>query len=255
MIASISRIKTFKACPKSFFFKYVEGLEPVEKSVALETGSSYHELLEEMYSNNGEFTQSLTKECAMANDYKKYIYPKFEMVNVEAWYEKKIGKHTLVGRVDGINDKYIVEHKTSGLDIGDEYEYNLLWNEQVLAYMSLTGLRKMIYTVCKKPTIRQKQNETDEEFFDRMCKWYDVDTESKIRMFFVERTDQEIANFEVDFAKTCDMIEKTDHMYRNTCNCNMWGRRCEYSSICLNYNPSQEYVEFTKEDRSKPYGS
>ena len=44
--------------------------------------------------------------------------------------------------------------------------------------MLLTGMRKVWYTVCRKPTIRQKKNETDEEFFGRMVAWYDEDTET-----------------------------------------------------------------------------
>lgn len=248
MICSISRMKLFKACPRAYFLKYVEDLTPLQQiSDALTTGSNYHELLEEMYNSDGDFQISYTKECAMATAYRKYIYPQLKVVSAEEWLRKPIGDHTMIGRVDGIDDAgLVVEHKTTSCDIGAEYEYNLQWDEQVLAYMYMQGCRKIRYTVCKKPTIRKKQNESDEDFYDRMVEWYDTDTDSKIRTFIVERTDEEVKEFADDFAKTCNIIENAKLLYRNTCHCNAWGRRCEYSSICLNYDPNQEYVEFMK---------
>lgn len=248
MNVSISRIKAFKACKKLYELKYIEKLEPVQKAESLETGSNYHELIEYL-NNNGCLPEcDFTKEYAMAKAYEKYIYPKFKVVESEKWLEYELATDDkLIGRVDGIaDDGHIVEHKTSGLDITESYEYNLLWDEQILAYMLLTGRRKVWYTVCKKPTIRQKQNESDEEFYYRMVEWYDDDTESKIRLMEIERTDDEVAKFEDELMLMIDDMRHTGYYYRNTCHCNMWGRRCEYSSVCLNYDPNQEYIEFTR---------
>lgn len=254
MRASISRVKLFKACRRAYYLKYVEGLEPVEKAEALQTGSNYHELIEGLYHTGclPPATLDWSKELAMATAYQKYIYPKFNVDAVEEWLEKPIGKHILVGRVDGIaDDGCIVEHKTTSADIseGGEYEYNLLWDEQLLAYFYLTGTTKAYYTVIRKPTIRQKKDESDEEFFNRMVAWYDEDTDSKIRCFEVERTQEEVEQFAKNFEAVCDEMEHAENLYRNTCHCNAWGRRCEYSSVCLNYDPNVEYIEFTKGEK------
>lgn len=253
MRASISRVKCFKACPRAYYFKYVEGLKSTTPAESLETGKAYHARLEAL--EKGEpLPNDFTKDCAMAKAYEKYIFPKFKVIAAEQEFEKKLGRHTLHGFVDGMTeDGFIVEHKTTSGDIseGGEYEYNLLWDEQVLAYMSLTGKRKVYYTVVRKPTIRLKQNETDEEFFNRMVAWYDEDTEHKIRVFIVERTDEEVKQFEKDFKAICKVMKNTENLYRNTCHCNAWGRRCEYSSICLNYDPKMTYVEFEKEERNE----
>lgn len=249
MKASVSQIKLFKACPKAWQFHYVEKLIPVQSSDALVTGKRYHERLEAL-ENGEDLDNDFSKEAAMAEAYRKYIFPKFHVIAAEAELEKKIGDHILHGIVDGLSDDgYIVEHKTTSRDIseGGEYEYNLLWDEQVLAYMSMTGRRKVYYTVCKKPTIRQKKDESEEEFYNRMVAWYDDNTAEKIRLFIVERTDKEVADFEQEFQQICDTISKSEYFYKNTCNCTAYGRRCEYSSICLHYNPYQQYVEFTKE--------
>lgn len=259
MKSSVSKAKLFKACRRAYYFKYVECLEPVEKADALVIGSNYHEKLEDLYKYGFVDTGDLSKESAMAVAYAKYIYPHFKVVMVEDWQVKKIGCHTMIGRLDGISeDGCVVEHKTTAMDIGEDYEYNLQWDEQLLAYMYLTGARKAYYTICRKPTIRKKKDETDEDFFIRMCDWYDEDTENKIRLLEVYRSDEEIDEFVKEFKYICDEMEYEEGLsscdqnkgfYRNTQYCNCWGRRCEYSSICLNYDPKQEYIEFVKEDK------
>lgn len=232
--------------------KYVENLEPIQKAEALETGSNYHSLLEEL-NKTGDFEKDYSKESAMATAYKKYIYPHFKVTEAEKYVEYDFGDgDTLIGFVDGVTDNgYIVEHKTTGMDITEQYEYNLLWDEQILAYMLMTGMRKVYYTVCRKPTIRQKQKETDEEFFNRMVAWYDEDTDSKIRLLEIERTDEEVEAFRRDLEVIKATIQEAvqdKNFYKNTCHCNMYGRRCEYSSICLNYQPNAEYIDFYRKE-------
>lgn len=248
MKSSISQLKLFKACRRAYYFKYHEKLEPIQKADALQTGLSYHERIEEIY--DGTYQMQLgdySKERAMAEAYYKYIYPQIPWVKTEQWVSKPDGLHEMIGRVDGVAENgYLVEHKTTSAEITEAYEYDLQWDEQILAYMYMTGARKMYYTVCRKPTIRQKQNESEEEFFNRMVEWYDTDTDSKIRLLIVERTDQEVEEFAKDFRAMCDMMQMSTNYYRNTQHCNKWGRRCEYASICLNYDPDQVYTGFTK---------
>ena len=250
MRVSVSRIRTFKSCRRKYELKYLEHLEPVEKSEALETGKNYHKLLEELNTNGHPWDYvDYSKEMAMAQAYYKYIYPKFHVVEAEKWLEYDLGNgDKLVGCVDAIaDDGHIVEHKTyGGTDSIEQYEYNLQWDEQIPAYMMMTGARKVYYTICRKPNIRQKKDETEEEFFKRMCAWYDEDTESKICVLELYRTDDEVEQFRDDLIFMVDEMRHTGYFYKNTCQCNMYGRRCEYSSVCLHYDPNQEYVEFVK---------
>lgn len=242
---TVSRIKLFKACRRAYQFRYLEGLIPAETASALQTGISYHEKLEQLYKDGYFEVTDYTKESAMAMAYKEYIYPKFAVTASEEWFEKD----GFIGRVDGVaEDGRLVEHKTASGDIGEEYEFNLQWDEQILMYMYLTGARSMWYTVCRKPTIRQKKNESDEEFFHRMVTWYDEDTESKIRVFEVSRTDEEVEQYAKELREIAEEMRTTHNLYRNPCYCNHWGRRCEYAPVCLYYDPNQEYIEFTKEE-------
>jgi hypothetical protein len=186
----------------------------------------------------------------MAAAYQKYIYPHFYVKSCEDWFSYKLPRgHELIGRTDGITeDGQLVEHKTCSSEIGEDYEYGLLWDEQILAYMLATGARKVWYTVCRKPTIRQKKDETDEEFFHRMVAWYDDDTDSKIRLLRIERTDEEVKQFREDLKAIVSEMSHCKRFYRNCMHCKLWGRRCEYSSVCLHYDPEQEYIEFRRRD-------
>ena len=260
MILSISRVKAFKACRRLYDLKYNEGLTPVHKPEALEIGSNYHKIIADLNAGadiiyDEEYVGNYTKECAMARAYMKYIYPHFHVTESEKYLEKDLGNgDKLIGYVDAIaDDGHIVEHKTCGSEITEQYEYNLIWDEQILAYMFLSGQRKVWYTVCRKPTIRQKHTESDEDFYYRMMAWYDEDTESKIRLLEIERTDDEVEAFRKDLETikaTMQEAQQNRNYYRNTCHCNIYGRRCEYSSVCMHYDPKQQYIEYIKEDRA-----
>ena len=256
MIISTSKTKCYKACKRAYYFRYIQELEPVETAKPLQDGSSYHAMIESLY-KTGEFDIDMEnpKISAMATAYKKYIYPQFKVRCVEEWFEMKLTPtHTLVGRFDGIaEDGCVVEHKTTSADVDDEYIYNLQWDEQILNYMLASGKNKIYYTVCKKPTIRQKQNETAEEFLNRCIAWYDEDTDKKIRVISVERSQKEIAEQKEALKAIARDIVATEKkgekaFYRNQSHCTCYGRRCEFASICLDYDPKLEYVEFKKKE-------
>jgi ATP-dependent helicase/DNAse subunit B len=260
MKISVSSLRSFKQCRRAYELKYVYGLEPVKKAEALEVGSNYHEKIAELYQNGKITDGDFSKEQAMAAAYRKYIYPKFHMTVVEEWFNYQLSPDdVLIGRIDGYSDdNCLVEHKTTGAEITEEYEYNLQWDEQILAYMLATGTRKIYYTVIRKPTIRQKGTESEQEFYERMIAWYDTDTSSKIRLLVITRTDEEIEAFRKHLIQMClEMREcyMRKSFYRNTCACNAWGRRCEYSSVCMYYNPEHEYIDFVKNDRRDKNGN
>lgn len=246
MKVSISRVKLFKSCRRAYELKYIEGLVPIEKADALNIGINYHEKLEQLYSEGDFDASDLSKESAMATAYKKYIYPKFNVLYAEGWESCPLGKHELIGRVDGLSDDgKLVEHKTTSLDPA-EYIYNLQWDEQILAYMGMTGTREVYYTICRKPTIRQKKGESESEFFQRMVEWYDTDTDHKIAVELLTRSDKDVEDFMSDLEKTVDDMASPSCYYKNTNYCNCWGRRCEYSPVCLNYDPDETYVGFER---------
>lgn len=258
---SISEMKLFKACRQAWYLKYHEHLEVIDKSESLKTGLSYHSKIEDLYAGNLDVSD-LSKESAMAMAYQKYIYPKFKVTSTEDWFTKEIGNgYSIIGRTDGIaDDGTLVEHKTTSVTNLEEYEFDLQWDEQLMAYMFAKNVREIWYTICRKPNIRQKVNESDEEFFERMVKWFDEDTDQKIRVIKISRTDEQIEKFRRHLLKMgFDIKHSTDNtdanIYRNTAYCTKWGTRCEYANICLNYNPNEEYAGFIKDERRIDYGT
>lgn len=256
MKVSISRVRLFKACRRAYWLKYVQGLEPVQRADPLETGLAYHDLIARLYEDGDLLSveEDWSKEQAMAVAYQKYILPKIPKVEPEKWFEIPISEDdALVGRIDGITPEGIlIEHKTTGSAINEDYEYGLQWDEQILAYMLATGAREMMYTICRKPTIRQKQTESQEDFFRRMVEWYDEDTDSKIRLLWVSRTDEEVEAFRRSLQAVVWQMKAfttEESFYCNTQHCMTWGRRCEYSSVCLMYDPNADYIEFNRIER------
>lgn len=257
MKLSASLVKTYKMCRRKYELKYLEELEPVAKSQALQDGSDYHELLEKFY-KGGEIDYHdgcNPKIAAMASAYVRHIYQKSEELRgveyAEKWFEYPLTKkHSIVGRNDAVTiDGIPVEHKTTSMDVDDEYVYALQWDEQILSYMLANSINEMYYTVVKKPTIRQKQNETDAEFYNRCVEWYEVDTDKKVKVIKVTRSFAEIQEHRKNLLVMANEIEKCKHFYRNPSACTCYNRRCEYSQVCLNYNPELQYVEFEKKKR------
>lgn len=257
MKLSASLVKIYKMCRRKYELKYLEQLEPIAKSQALQDGSDYHSIIENFYNGDGigYHDGCNPKIMAMAMAYFLYVWKKHEELKrieyAEKWFEYPLTKkHSLVGRNDAVTkDGIPVEHKTTSMDVDDEYVYALQWDEQILSYMLANSINEMYYTVVKKPTIRQKQNEMDWEFYDRCVDWYGVDTDKKVKVIKVTRSFVEIEEHRKNLIVMANEIEGCKHFYRNPSACTCYNRRCEYSQVCLNYNPQLEYVEYEKKKR------
>lgn len=264
MKLSASLVKTYKMCRRKYELKYLEELEPIAKTQALQDGSDYHSGIENWYVNGNLAldVENNPKISAMVSAYTIFVnqYQELAPSNVqyaEKWFEYHFSdsNHTVVGRIDAITkDGIPIEHKTVSGDIDEEYVYTLQWDEQIPTYMLANGINEMIYTVIKKPTIRQKQNETAEDFFVRCMKWYYEDTEKKFRVIKVTRSLAELEEHRKNLIVIADEIESCKHFYRNPNACNCYNRRCEYSQVCLNYNPQLDYVEYKKKEKLKENG-
>lgn len=250
MEASISKIRLFKSCRRAYELKYVYDVIPIRTAEPLEIGRTYHGKIEALYTTGILDISDMSKESAMAEAYRKYIYPDVKVKAVEQWFAMKLGEHIIRGKVDGIaDDGSLIEHKTTSSSSIEEYEFNLQWDEQILCYMLAENTRHMHYTVIKKPTIRLRKGESDEEFFRRMLEWYDIDTENKIRVLDIWRTDDEVHDFETELIEICSEMEEAEakgRLYRNPAYCHYWNRMCEYAPICMSYDPNNKYVGFER---------
>ena len=250
MRMSNSGIQLFKSCRRAYELKYIEGVYPLTSPETLERGKGYHEKVEALLKGE-QFELDDPKTDAMAMAFQKYVLPKLGAVKaVEEWFEKPVGSNVIIGRCDGVlEDGTILEHKTTSANLDEAYIAGLQNDEQILTYMWAYGVNNILYTVCKTPTIRLKQNETEEEFRQRCLDWYAEDTEHKIGTINVYRSPEEIAEFDKDLTLMLDEIERCRNYYRVPSHCMKWGRPCEYASICRNYDPQMEYVGFERRER------
>ena len=63
---SASSIKQFKACRRAYQLRKIYGIIPVDTSSALQTGSNYHTMVEELH-KNGVLPELNSKEAAMVH--------------------------------------------------------------------------------------------------------------------------------------------------------------------------------------------
>lgn len=252
MKASNSGIQCFKQCRRMYQLKYLYGLEPVQTADSLKRGTQYHELVEGLLKGNSSFEDcDDPKIKAMATAFQMYILPLLGNVEAEEeWFEYLTPSgHKVIGRIDArTGNKELVEHKTTSGLIDGAYFQKLEFDEQIPTYMLAYGAYWINYTVCSVPSIRQKKNESDEEFYLRCVEWYATDTSQKITMVRLNRTQEELERFLGEQDEILNEMENCKHFYRNPNQCCRWNRMCEYSSVCMNYDPAQEYVQFKKRE-------
>lgn len=250
---SHSAIQAFKSCRRAYELRYIEGVTPIVSAEALERGKTYHGKVEAILKGES-FDLTDPKVDAMAAAFLAHISPFLgEVKSVEEWFEKPLPNgNIIVGRCDGIlPDGRIVEHKSTSGMLDETYIMGLQNDEQILTYMWAYGVNRIVYTVCKTPTIRQRRDETDEAFYLRCCGWYAEDTAHKVGIVEVERSPEEIAEFEHELCAISEEIEKAHLFYRCPTNCMKWGRPCEYFNICRNYDPALTYIGFERREKKQ----
>jgi hypothetical protein len=245
------------------------GLEPVRPAEALRRGLSYHEGVEGLLKQWVDYTLGSPidyiedpKIKAMVSAFNYYIIPKLASqykvrpVDVEPWfsYTTRSG-HTIIGRADGkMSGNVLIEHKTTSGLIDGAYYQRLELDEQIPTYMLAFGARRILYTVCSVPSIRQKKDESDDDFYARCVAWYEVDTESKINVVEITKSEEELAEFKIEQDEIVTEMERCRLFYRNPSHCTKWGRMCEYASVCMNYDPNRDYVGFKRRDENEKAG-
>lgn len=247
---SPSKIRCYTSCQKKYDFIYNEQLEPLEKAECLLQGGSYHEKVAKILKGE-EYEKTNDKIDVMAEVFKKYILPKLPQIkDVEIHAEKDFGTFDLHGYIDAVTiDGIPVEHKTTSMPVDEFYTNRLNWDMQVPIYMILTEKRDCLYTVMQKPTIRQKQSETEEQFLQRCLEWYETDTKKKVGVFKIVRTEQELLDKSNEITMIAVEMQNKMFYFRNPSDCSIMG--CPYSSICLDYDRAVMPIGFKKKENER----
>ena len=230
-----SMIRAYKSCRRLYELEYVECLKPVAPYEPFVTGSSYHDKLEQII-KTGDFKRTGDVTDIFAEAWKSNVYSQLEFKSAEDEFKIHLAHGIYAkGKIDAtLVDGTPVEHKTSGVAPDEKYVYGLNWDDQVSLYMLSRGVTKMIYTVCQKPKLRQKKNETEEEFLKRIGEWFKEDP-NRCRFFTVVRTEEELEEKRKEIISIAKEMRSQKFFFTNPGNCKILG--CQYRDICLDYDP------------------
>lgn len=256
MDVTASMLRSFKSCPKKYYFEYVEQLKPAQTPEALEIGSNYHDYLEMLLT--GQSFEVTDLPSAMAEAFDKYIpWRAWNIKEVEKEYRVKIGRGVwLKGKIDAVcADGVPVEHKSSATKADEKYMRRLFLDDQVSCYLLALGIMRkqpvnqIIYTVCAKPSLRpaakleDAPEEQAKDLLARQREWFDAE---KVVSFTVERHPQEIEDFKQELVYLARSIQARKIFYRNPNACSIMG--CPYLPICQDYDP-EITAGFIKKER------
>lgn len=239
-----SQVRAYKSCRRLYELQYIDCLKPIEEYEPYAVGRNYHSKISQIV-KTGEFKKTHDKTDAMAQAFKNFILPKIECNKTETEFKTRLSQGIyLKGKVDGISkENIIIEHKTAYGAVGEDFEDKLKIDDQIMIYMIGIGAYELIYTVCQKPTIKLRQNESADEYLKRCYEWYD---ESKTSIYKIYKSDKELAEKRAELIRIAKEIRRGTYWHRNPYNCKVLS--CVYDKICENYNP--EYMAgFAKKEK------
>ena len=237
-------ISSFKKCPRRYELEYVHDLKPVCTSEALAIGTNYHANVEKILKHEEYSHEGLAGK--MAEAFEKYIEWQDWQAIPEQEFKVRLSRGVyLKGRLDAITkDKIPVEHKTTGTNSLEKYIDHLAYDDQIAIYMLVIGSPRAVYTIIQKPSIRQKQNETEEEYLNRVSDWYSPEHVTCVN---VVRTNAELEAKRQEIIYLAKQIKNCKMFWRNPNTCALTS--CPYASICLDYEPTMQIVGFEKKER------
>lgn len=165
------------------------------------------------------------------------------------------GKTDLVVREKKTKKLKLVEHKTAGkLDVA--YIAKLPLDNQILGYawgktMQKMPLEGVIYNVTKKPLIRQRQNESINEFYRRVEQEY---TDRPEEYFYRESLTfgrQDIDQFSDElkqFTREIDKAHDEEFFYKNPSQCTAMGV-CAFMKLCTDGVTKENLMLYRVKDR------
>lgn len=269
-----SMMRTMMSCEEKMRLRYLEGLvSPDPPSPALSIGSAVHLGFEvgsadaavaSLRESRGPAwleheADALELDCAKVRAMVEgglklwKIWPstpeeQFIIPFTNPATGKASTKHTLEGVFDGVFLPYelpgvkglcLLEIKTtSRLDSAYLERLDLDW--QVSAYLAAASVlyqvrvRKMVYRIIRKPSIRQRKNETLEEYVNRLVADYEERPEFYFEQVIVERTDQQIERWWYEAWELHERILRIENggmTIRNSSHCLDFGR-CTYFNLC-----------------------
>lgn len=159
--SSFSQYGCFVTCRKQFYWKYVRRLSSKTKSKALAIGTAFHRGV----SNTGETEEERAGMWYQIGQLARAHWNVTGPVEVDKTFYVHDGLDVQF-IADGIEDGYLIEYKTTSDASAENCTAHSL-SLQLRLGCALFGLRGTKLRLVKKPLIRLKKAETEEEFAQR----------------------------------------------------------------------------------------
>lgn len=242
-----SSIATYASCPRRYEYAYVYRIRRETISPALVVGRRFDSTVKHWH-RTGEMSMPLpedgdhAKAIALSRAYAYVWQDRHSDVQYDVRFRRRLpGTHLWVaGEADGVlGSSKLWELKTTSEDIdpGSDYWLKLRLDWQISLYCWALGLNHVMYDVAKKPTIRQKKEESLEEYRNRCIEQLTSEPDRFFARKEVVRLDRELQQFlDTDLIPRIVLIRATKQFPRHIA----WDscRWCEYQSPCYQDIPA-----------------
>ncbi len=271
-LMTATRMGTLLDCPRKHYWKYEVGMVRDVDASALRFGSAWHEAMEARWTG-ATYEDALSRALDTAKDFDeatvatisgllagyfnrwtddpvKELHPEVEFRYPLAGSRS----FDCAGKIDGLGVLHdgrlaLVEHKTTSTDVGPDSDYwiRLRANPQVMQYILAAralgwDVAVVLYDVTRKPSIRVKQNETPEDYAERLAE----DCRTRPEFYFARREvpilEDDLEEFTVQRLELSRMIlglksasrraRRPEHGWPRHLT-EMHCKLCDYSSFCL----------------------
>lgn len=260
MFITNSEITAHNTCQLKHNYKYIKTISPKTKSAALETGTEYHDLLENYYTTNNPTLLHRQPDDERLSSYMAENYidwleetqadKHWEIIGIEQQIQATINGHTFKGKYDlkildtRTGKKYFVDHKTCGNYGIENYAEHL---QQFRLYHLIDSYQNSGDPVSGTWLNMAKKVKGTGRYTPPIFKRTLIPTNPAI-----------IVNDEIMFTKIADQIQKSynnpkpERTLSTACN---W---CEYKQPCLLQSKGHEiedvlFIAFDKQDPNERY--
>lgn len=270
---SHTRLGVFLACNQKYHWNYEQRLEPAVKKTSLQMGAAFAHALEHNDPQAGfqQVMRDHADQTAMYAGNPWVVVPDREAAEIAATtvlaasgaYLRHYG-HTdtqreqtlrarirnpatgaysrtfdVQARIDGLADTRLIEDKFVG-QIDPATDRRLLLDRQVTLGCYLLWrcrgieVSEVAYRMTKKPSIRRRQNESHNEYLERLVTDYIERPDFYLHEFTLTRTPDDFLRLEQELWTWCEQIRaaRRDGVFpRNVAACSEFGG-CPYLPLC-----------------------
>jgi len=259
-------------CPRAYYYRTVLGYER-RKTETLELGTAFHKGIEEgspsaavdyleeeaniydQYQQNELIVLKAIAHGMVAGALKYWDHESEEsipegefaipIINPASGHPSRkyylTGKWDEVKKVDG--RWRLTEYKTMGQTPNEAFADKLLLDTQITLYWYAAqryndiDIEEIQYRVARKPSIRQRKDETIRDYASRIIEDYRLRPEFYFYEETIYRTSEDLEEFERHLWSTVQLLntlERGEFWPQNTSRCHLWyGKACDYMPLCL----------------------